>query len=99
MTGPSTYRRDCLTDGRVHPTSCINNQTVGETHCWCNSDLCNDAPLRYLGSIDCYACQSGDFMDNGCGATLKPTSLYVTIESNCQSCEFKVDKAIGCTYN
>jgi len=54
--------------------------------CYCNTDKCNGDAVKAPTSLTCYQCNSVDYMDNGCGEVLTPSSKYVQTVQGCSAC-------------
>lgn len=100
VNGPGLFERGCVAIGPNQAVGCVTSLTSGgimNAICYCNqTDNCNNKPIYYgRGSLQCHVCQSVDFMDNGCGATLDTASQYVKQVSGCVACGKSVSYSTG----
>jgi len=101
VTGTTSIVRS----GGIGPRDTSCDSGVGGTTCWCNTNLCNNKVVSLPKSLECYACESSDYFDNGCGEVLDTSSAYVSKVSGCSSCgkavAFQADYALryqrGCS--
>jgi len=73
--------------GNVSTPTSLCSSSGNVYTCYCNTtDSCNNQPVDISKSLQCYECESVEFFDNGCGATVNETSGYVTKVSDCSAC-------------
>jgi len=87
----TTISRAALTSTiAATPVGCTASASGPGITCSCATDKCNADPVAAALTYDCYECQSVDYFDNGCGATLNTASVYVRTVKGCSACNKNV---------
>jgi len=84
QTGPQAGITTTITRGGSTGIQATRCDAYGP--CYCNTDKCNGDPVKAPTSLTCYQCNSVDYMDNGCGEVLTPSSKYVQTVQGCSAC-------------